>query len=167
MAFFPLPGTPGSAVPPEGGEGCVLANGASAARLLLYISASEVSLTLHPRSVLTGGWNGLGLVFMGELWMLLQLLKSLVSSSTPGDMVGGGGFFRSESPRIYFTCCRQGTQNRVLVACTQDPFEKLHGLVETEELPFMEAHLVPRIRALETLRVERALAPCTKVSLRV
>ena len=34
---------------------------------------------------------------MGELQMPLQLFASLVSSSTPGDIVGGG-FFRSESP---------------------------------------------------------------------
>ena len=40
---------------------------------------------------------GLGQVSVGELRMPLQLFTSLVRSSTPGDIVGGG-FFKLQSP---------------------------------------------------------------------
>ena len=73
-----------------------MANRASAARPYPFISASVVSPTLQTDTILTQGWKGLGQVSIGELRMTLQLFRSLVSSSTPGDMVGGG-FFKSES----------------------------------------------------------------------
>ena len=60
----------------------MVANGASAARPYLFISASVVSPTLQTSIVLTRGWKGLGQVSIGELRMPLQLFTSLVNSST-------------------------------------------------------------------------------------
>ena len=67
--------TPGSPVPPEGGEGYTVASGASAARAQPFISASVVSPTLQTGTVLTRGWKGPGQVSIGELRMPLQLFR--------------------------------------------------------------------------------------------
>ena len=93
-AFVSQSGTSGSPVPPEGGEGCVVANGANPARPELFISASVVLPTVRTGTVFTRGGKGLGQVCMGELRISQPLFRSLVKSCTPGDMVGGG-FFKS------------------------------------------------------------------------
>ena len=99
MALFLLPGTPGSPAPPEGAEGYTVASGANAARPWPFISASVVSPTLQTGTVLTRGWKMLGQVSIGELRMPLQLFTSLVNSSTPENIVGGG-VFKSQSPNL-------------------------------------------------------------------
>ena len=84
IAFFPLPGKPGSPVPPEGGGDCVVANGVSPVRTKLFISASEVSPQLLTGTVLTRGWKGLGQVFTGEPQMPQQLFTWLAGTEWVG-----------------------------------------------------------------------------------
>ena len=106
MAFVALPSTPESLVPPEGGEGRVVASGASAARPLLFISASLVSPTLQTGTVLTRGRKRLGQVSIGELWMPLQFFGSLVKGSIPEAMVGRC-FFESETPSFALSAAQR------------------------------------------------------------
>ena len=63
--------------------------------------------------------------------MPLQLFTSMVSSSTTGRMVGGGGLIKIRKPRFCFRCRLESTQVWVFFACTHNLCWHLHILIET------------------------------------
>ena len=100
---------------------------------------------------------------MGELRMHRQLFTSVLSSSTPRDMVEGG-FLRSDSPSFVFSAAdkafRSGSSSlapKLLVSSStvsSRPNLGLHRVLED---------LVPRTHIHEPRRVEKDPAPRTQV----
>ena len=95
----------------------------------------------------------LGQVSVGELRMPPQLFTSLVTSSTPGDMVGGG-FFKSESPSFAFSAAdkalRSGSSSPAPRTRERAPWS-YQG--RAWGLPCVAANLALRLRA--QVRMER------------